>query len=55
MEKFEAVDYLDHITKVRSTKQNIMALIADIDLKCVYMKVGLNQYVCSAPNPYEIE
>lgn len=55
MEQFEVVDNIHHISKVLSKNKYIMAVIADIELKYVYMKVGLNQYVCSAPNPYEIE
>lgn len=55
MEEFEVDDSLNHISKVQSKNRNIMALVADIQVKYIYMKIGPNQYVCSAPNPYEVE
>lgn len=55
MEEFEIVDHIYHISKVRTTGRKIMAPINDIKMKYIYMKVGLNSYVASAPNPYEKE
>lgn len=55
LEQFEVIDNLNHISKVQSKNQNIMTLISNVELKYVYMKVGVNQYVSSEPNPYEME
>lgn len=55
MEQFEVVDYMDHIWKVQTTSKCIMAPVAEINIKFLYMKVGLNEYVSTEPNPYENE
>lgn len=55
MEGFETVDFINHISKVQRTNKNILAPIDDIEMKYIYMKVGLHHYVTSPPNPYEKE
>lgn len=55
IEQFEVIESIYHIDKVLQTKKNILAPIDNIDEKFIFMKVGLNQYIVSPPNPYENE
>lgn len=55
LEEFEVVDYVDHIIRVEPTRRNILAPINEIEQKYMYVKVGMHQYICSVPNPYEKE
>lgn len=53
IEQFEVIEKIYH--KVLKTGENILASIENIDKKFIFMKVGLNQYIVSTPNPYENE
>lgn len=53
--EFVIVDINHHIFKVQRTNRIIMTPIDDIDTKYIYMKVGLNTYITTPPNPYEKE
>lgn len=55
IEEFDIVDYIDHLWKVQPTSRNILAKIDKIKQKYIYLKVGINQYITSPPNPYEKE
>ncbi len=55
IEEFEITDYIDHILRVQPTRRNILAPANEIEQKYLYMKIGLLQYICSVPNPYEKE
>lgn len=55
IEKFEEIDCIHHIVKVKKTKKMIIAPIDQIDQKYIYMKVGINHYIASPPNVYEKE
>lgn len=52
---YETVDFINHISKVQRTNQKILAPIDDIEMKYIYMKVELHQYITSSPNRYEKE
>lgn len=55
MREFLSIDNTNHILKVEKTNQIIMAPIDDIVVKYLYMKIGLNEYIVSEPNPYDNE
>lgn len=55
MEEFGVLDYIEHITKIQPTRRNILAPIKEIKHKYIYLKVGLNEYISSVPNPFERE
>lgn len=55
IDAFDTVDLIHHISKVQLTNQKIMTPIDDIQMKYIYMKVGLHQYITTPPNSYENE
>ncbi|XP_037025608.1 uncharacterized protein LOC119066987 [Bradysia coprophila] len=55
IEQFEVVDYIYHIEKVIKSNKLILAPVENIAKKFIFMKVGLNQYIVTPPNPYENE
>lgn len=55
LKEYEIIDFINHILRVQPTNKNLLAPIDNIEIKYIYMRVGLHQYVTSSPNPYEKE
>lgn len=55
MEEFDITDQIDHFSRVQPASRNIMAQVDRIQQKYIFLKVGIKQFITSAPNPYEKE
>lgn len=55
IEEFDIIEQIDHFSKVQSASRNIMAQVDKIEQKYIFLKVGMKQFITSAPNPYEME
>lgn len=55
LQAFDIIDEIDHIYKVLKTTRLIIAPVAEIEKKYLYMNVALNNYIVCRPNPYENE
>lgn len=55
MTEFEIIDNIGHILKVQTKNRIVMAPIAEIEKKYLFMDVGLFHYIVCPPNKYEKE
>lgn len=55
IEEFEIIEQIDHFSRVHPVSRHIMAQVDKIQQKYIFLKVGIKQFITSAPNPYEKE
>lgn len=55
IEEFDIIEQIDHFSRVQPVSRNIMAQVDKIQQKYIFLKVGIKQFITSAPNPYEKE
>lgn len=55
IEEFDIIDQIDHFTRVQPASRYIMAQVDKIQQKYIFLKVGIKQFITSAPNPYKRE
>lgn len=54
IEEYSIVNCANQILTVKTTSKKILRPTSDIVAKCIYLKIGQNEYIVKRPNKYEV-